>query len=310
MNFIDHILYRAVGGLFRILGGLPPGLRSCCASAIGRFAFRMARRHRRIAMDNLITAFGNEKPQDEIHHLAQQTFVNMATMVFEIGWSLRLPENRYGDHFTYTGVDYFRRAEAKGKGVLLLGAHFGNWELYPIVAHMAGVPIVIVYRPLDAPFMDRFIKDMRTRFGAGTISTRGGAMAKIYKSLRRGESVGLLMDQGADFDNGVFATFFNRRAATNIGMAVMALKTGAPVVPFFIARIGKDRFHAEFGPELPLIRTGDRTKDIEENTQQYNDAIETYARKYPDQWFWVHNRWKNLPFCPWPRTNPRVSNRY
>ena len=283
--------------------------RDCCARLLGRIGYRLARGHRRIAIDNLATAFGKEKTREEISALAQEAFVNMARMIFEIGWSIRLPEHRFCDYFKISGLEHYQRAEAKAKGVLLLGAHFSNWELYPIVAHMARLPLRIVYRPLDAPFMNRFMKDLRTRFNAGVISTRHGAMSRIYKSLRRGKAVGLLMDQGVDFDDGVFVDFFNRRAATNIGMAVLALKSEAPVVPLFLVRKAGG-FHAEFGPELPLIKTGDRTKDIEANTQQYNDVIEAYARKYPDQWFWVHNRWKNLPFCPWPRTNPKVSNRY
>ena len=134
-------------------------------------------------------------------------------------------------------------------------------------------------------------------------------MRKIYKSLRKGNAVGLLMDQGVDYDNGVFVDFFNRRAATNVGMALLALKSKAPVVPLFLIRKANG-FEAIFGPELPLIQTGDRTKDIEENTQLYTHVIEAFARRFPDQWFWVHQRWKNLPFCPWPRTNPRVCNRY
>lgn len=310
MNRINQGLYTAVDLFLLLLGRFPLGMRNFCAATLGKLGFKLAKRHRRIAIDNLTTAFGKEKSEDEIRILAQEAFVSMVRMIFEIGWSLRLPESQYPRHFTYSGLDNYHRAEAGGRGVLLLGAHFGNWELYPLVAHMAGVPIKIVYRPLDAQFMDLYIKDLRTRFGAGTISTRGGAMAQIYKSLRRGDAVGLLMDQGADFDNGVFVDFFNRRAATNVGMAILALKSGAPVVPLFLARTGNDRFHAEFGPALPLIKTGDRTKDIEANTQQYNVTIEAYARRYPDQWFWVHNRWKNLPFCPWPRTNPKVSNRY
>ncbi len=309
MNQIDKWLYQAVDVFLRALGSLPSGVSEYCASGLGWLGFRLAKRHRRIAIDNLTTAFGREKSPDEIHMLAQQAFVNLARMIFEIGWSLRLPENQLPHYFTISGLKHYQNAESQGKGVLMLGAHFGNWELYPIVAHMANLPLRIVYRPLDAPFLDRYLKDIRTRFGAGTISTRHGAMGKMYKSLRRGNAVGLLMDQGADFDNGVFVDFFNRRAATNIGLAALALKSEAPVISLFLARKA-DGFHAEFGPELPLIKTGDKTKDIEANTQQYNDVIEAYARKYPDQWFWVHNRWKNLPFCPWPRTNPRVSNRY
>jgi KDO2-lipid IV(A) lauroyltransferase len=310
MNRIEHGLYSAVDIFLRIVGCLPSGARQTCAAVLGTVGYKLAKRHRRIAIGNLTTAFGREKSSDDIHKLARQAFVNMVRMVFEIGWSLRLPESSYPHHFTYSGLEHYHRAKSRERGVLLLGAHFSNWEFYPVMAHMAGVPMTFVYRPLDARFMDAYMKDLRTRFGAGTISTRRGAMAKIYKSLNRGHAVGLLMDQGADFDNGVFVDFFNRRAATNVGMALLALKSGAPVVPFFLERTGQDRFHAAFGPELPLIKTGDRTKDIEANTQQYNDAIEAYARKYPDQWFWVHNRWKNLPFCPWPRTNPKVSNRY
>ena len=309
MDIINNALYKAVVIFLRLLGRLPVHWRDCCAGILGRIGFRLARPHRRIAMGNLTIAFGAEKTREEIRVLAQEAFVNMARMIFEIGWSLHLSEDQLSRHFTLSGLKYYQAAQNRGKGVLLLGAHFSNWELLPIVAHMARLPLRIVYRPLDAPFMDRFMKDLRTRFNADVISTRHGAMSKMYKSLRRGMAVGLLMDQGVDFDDGVFVDFFNRRAATNIGMAVLALKSQAPVVPFFLVRRAGG-FHAEFGPELPLIKTGDRTKDIEANTQQYNNVIEAYARRYPDQWFWVHNRWKNLPFCPWPRTNPKVSNRY
>jgi KDO2-lipid IV(A) lauroyltransferase len=309
MKRIDTLLYHMVCRFFELIGGLPPAMRESTASFLGAVSFRLAPKQRRITIDNLACAFGNSKTEHQIEVIARQVFVNLWRILFEIGWSRRLKAHQLKDHFTVSGLSEYRQALDKGKGILLLVAHFGNWELLPIVAHMVDMPVRIVYRTMDAPFIDRFFRENRSRFGGVLISTRQAAMSKIYKALRRGYPVGLLMDQGADFDSGVFVDFFNRRAATNIGMAVMALKTEAPVVPLFLIRRPYG-FQAVFGPELPLIRTGDRTKDVEENTQQYNYVIEAYARNYPDQWFWVHQRWKNLPFCPWPRTNPKVSNRY
>lgn len=309
MDLLNRFLYIATQCLFRFLGNLPKAAREFCSQRAGRLLFAIDRKHRRIAIDNLYRAFGNEKSKDEIEGIAREVFVNLCRIAFETAWSLNLPENKFPLFFHIEGRSHYEKAIAKGKGVLLLGSHFGNWEIQMIIAQMMGMPMRVVYRPLDVAFMDRFVKDYRSRFGTVMIPNHRAAMRKIYATLKKGFPVGLLMDQGADFDEGVFVDFFNHRAATNTGMAVLSLKSKAPVVPFFLIRRPYG-FQAVFGPELPLIQTGDRTKDIEENTQLYNHVIEAYVRKFPDQWFWVHQRWKNLPFCPWPRTNPRVSNRY
>jgi Kdo2-lipid IVA lauroyltransferase/acyltransferase len=309
MDPLNRLLYIAMQTLFRLLGNLPESAREFWALFAGRMLFALDRKHRRITIDNLSTAFGKEKSKAWIVMTAREVFVNLCRIAFETAWSLNLPENKFSRHFHILGQSHFHKAHAKGKGVLLLGAHFGNWEVQMVIAYMMGIPLHVVYRPLDVDFAERFVQAYRSRFGAVMIPNQRAAMRKIYAALKKGYPVGMLMDQCADFDDGVFADFFNHRAATNTGMAILALKSNAPVVPFFLIR-RPHGFQAVFGPELPLIQTGDRTKDIEENTQLYNHVIEAYVRKFPDQWFWVHQRWKNLPFCPWPRTNPRVSNRY
>jgi KDO2-lipid IV(A) lauroyltransferase len=103
-----------------------------------------------------------------------------------------------------------------------------------------------------------------------------------------------------DWYEGVFVDFFGDRACTNKGLALLALKTEAPVIPVFLVREGLG-FKAKFCREVPLIKTGNKTKDVEANTQQYNRIIEDFIRQYPDQWFWVHQRWKTKSFAPWPR---------
>jgi KDO2-lipid IV(A) lauroyltransferase len=112
--------------------------------------------------------------------------------------------------------------------------------------------------------------------------------------------VALLMDQNVDWYEGVFVDFMGHRACTNKGLALLALKTGAPVVPCFMIR-EKKGFRAEFGPEISTLKTGDRQKDIEVNTREYNKIIENVIHRYPDQWFWIHQRWKTKPYQPWPR---------
>ncbi len=309
MNLFERWLYFTTEKFFDFLGRLPAAARESCAVFMGRMLFAVDRKHRRIAIDNLTTAFGKDKTADEIELISRAVFINLARMAFETAWSLQLPDHQLSQYFHIWGQSHYKKAHAKGKGVLLLGAHFGNWEIQMIIAHMMDMPLHVVYRSLDVAFMDRFVQAYRSRFGTVMIPNHRAAMRKVYAALKKGFPVGLLMDQGVDYDSGVFVDFFNRRAATNSGMAILALKSQAPVLPFFLIR-RSNGFHAVLGPELPLIKTGDPVKDIEENTQLYNRVIETYVRKFPDQWFWVHQRWKNLPFCPWPRTNPRVSNRY
>ncbi|MCP4747099.1 MAG: lysophospholipid acyltransferase family protein [Desulfobacteraceae bacterium] len=304
---IDSVMYKLFRSLLLILGMLPYSIQNCAATWLGRIFFRLDKKHRKIAASNLTLAFGNEKTPRQIYELAQKVFENLCRIIFEIGWSLSLTERQFHNYFRLHNVCAYRQAITKGRGALILVAHFGNWELLPIVAHMAAMPVRIVYRPMDAPFVDRFFKKNRSRFGGVPIPTRKGAMHKIYKALRKGNPVGLLMDQNVDWYDGVFVDFFNRRACTNTGMAVLALKSRAPVVPLFLIRKGR-KFDAVFGPELPLIQTGDKIKDIEENTRQYNRVIENYARNYPDQWFWVHQRWKTRPMCPWP--DPARKDRY
>lgn len=299
-KLMHRFLYRLSLPLLKFLGRLPKGIREAGAILLGSLSFRLAKRHRHIAVENISRAFGRTKTKNQVQAIARQVFINLWRNVFELGWSLTLSESQYREYFTISGLSVYRKSAAKGKGVLLLGAHFGNWELLPLVGYLADMPLGIVYRPLDALFLDRLIRNIRSRYGGHTIANTKGAMRRIYKSLRQGCAVGLLMDQSADWYDGVFVDFFNRGTFTNSGMALLALKTGAPVVPLFLIREANG-FHAVLGPELPLIRTGDRTKDIEANTQRYNQVIEAYARMYPDQWFWVHRRWKNPPYWPWPR---------
>jgi KDO2-lipid IV(A) lauroyltransferase len=300
MDPLNRLLYLATKKSFRFLGNLPEAAREYCAVCLGRLLFAVDRKHRRVAIDNLTSAFGKEKSRDQIGMIAREVFVNLFRITFETAWSINLPENKFPQHFHIWGRSEFLTAYAKGKGVLLLGAHFGNWEVQMIVAHMMGMPLHVVVRKLDADFLDRFVEEYRSRFGAVMIPNQRAAMRKIYAALKKGSPVGMLMDQGVDCYDGVFIDFFNCPAATNAGMAILALKSEAPVLPFFLIR-KSNGFHAVLGPELPLIKTGDRTKDIEENTRLYSRVIELYVRKYPEQWFWVHHRWQNRPYCRWPR---------
>ena len=298
-NAFNSFLTGLITALFRMIGRIPGPIADSLAKAGAGLWFRIDRKHRNIAIQNMTKAFGHEKNLDQIRLLAFQSFYNIMRIPFEIGWSdlLTLPELHR--HAELRGLHNVQAALAKGKGVLALTAHIGNWELLPLVAPMAGLSADIIYRPLDFLPLDAFFLRLRTRFGAGLIPNTH-AMRKILRQLKNGHVVALLMDQNVDWYEGVFVDFFNHRACTNKGFALLALKTQAPVVPIFLLR-SKNRYIVEFHPELELIRTGDRTHDIEANTLNYNQAIEAIIHRYPEQWFWVHQRWKTRPFCPLPQ---------
>ena len=299
MRYSEKIIIGAFEHILKLIGLFPRRLAQRIADLLGRILFSVVKKHRRIAIDNLTYAFGHEKPPEEIEKIARQVFINLVKVVFEVGWSLHLKESQFAEHFKIDGYHHIKKAYEKGKGVLVLTAHFGNWELLTVIGAIIKFPINIVVRPLDFKPLDHFILNLRTRFG-GKIIPKERSIHAIIRSLNRGEIVVLLMDQNVDWYEGVFVDFMGHRACTSKGLALLALKTGGPVGSVFMIR-EKSGFRAEFGPEIVTVKTGDRQRDIETNTQEYNRVIENFIRRCPDQWFWVHQRWKAKPYQAWPK---------
>ena len=288
--------------LVSAIGLLPKQWGERIGVSLGRFWFAVDVRHRRITMENLLRSYAREMSPADIRKTARQVFENLGKVFFEVCWAWRLDPHQWPRFFTIQGRHHMESAVNKGKGVLSLTAHFGNWELLTIVGAILDIKLGIVYRPLDFPPLNQIIVDLRTRFGAELIQRRK-SFRKILLLLREKGTAALLMDQNVDWYEGVFVDFFGRPTCTNKGMALLALKSDAPVVPVFLVR-ESGGFTVKFFPEIPLVKTGDRTKDIEINTQRYTRAIESMVRQYPEQWFWVHRRWKTRSYQPWPRETP------
>lgn len=297
MDTLNDIAFRIIKIFFYLLGSLPRKQAHHLSELLGRLWFRADIRHRRITLDNLTRAFGGEKGPDEIEGIARRVFKNIFLILFEIGWCLHLRPDDFNKYFKLQN----RFSGNEEKGVLILTGHVGNWEMMPIVSAIAKHTANVLYRPLDYVPLERFFAQNRTRFGAKLVS-KDRALLRVFKALKRQESVVMLLDQNVGWHKGVFVDFFGRRACTSYGLAFIALKASAPVVPVFVVRNADGSgFTAEIGPEIPLVKTGDHQKDLEENTQRYNDALEAVIRRHPDQWFWVHRRWKTRPYSPWPR---------
>ena len=301
MDYLANVTFHIIEKVFYLLGSLPRKQAHRLSDLLGRLWFLTDTRHRQVAADNLERAFGQEKGPAEIEEIARRVFKNIILILFEIGWSLHLRPEDFDKYFTINNLYLENERNHRSKGVLILTGHVGNWELLPTVSALIGQTANVLYRPMDYAPLERFFAQNRTRYGAKLIS-KDGSLLRVFKALKRQESVVMLLDQNVGWHKGVFVDFFNRRACTSYGLAFIALKTGAPVVPVFVVRNqGGDGFTAEIGPEIPLVKTGDHQKDLEENTQRYNNALENVIRRHPDQWFWVHRRWKTRPFSPWPR---------
>ena len=301
--FSERAAIALVEGVFRIMGRLSLASIEWIAKRLGPVLHRIDGRHRRIVRANLKRAFGEEKTESELRAIELRVFENLVRILLEIGWSMNREPEEFRRHLRLRGLPNFTTAHRRGKGVLFLTAHAGNWEILPVLGSLYRFPVNVLYRPLDSPALDRLVRKMRSRFGAKMVPSHRAAR-KILGCLKKGEIVAMLMDQNVDWYEGVFVDFFGSRACTNKGMALIAVKTGAPVLPIFLVR-EEGGFAVEIGAPLPLIRTGDKTRDIETNTQLYNDAIERFVRRHPDQWFWVHQRWKTRPYQPWPRETGR-----
>lgn len=244
-------------------------------------------------MRNLELAFP-EKSRSERKQILHGVFTSLGRHVAEVCLFPRYTRENVSQTVVYEGFENYERALGRGKGVLFLTGHLGAWELSAFAHSIYGHPLKIVMRPLDNPYLDRMARLYRTMHGNKAVDkdfARG-----LIDAMRKGETVGVLMDTNMIVSQGVFVDFFGHQACTATGVARLALKTDAAVVPgFTIWDPVLQKYRLRFDPAVELVRTKDREADVVANTQLFTKVLEDYIRRYPDQWLWVHRRWKTRP---------------
>jgi Kdo2-lipid IVA lauroyltransferase/acyltransferase len=278
----------------KLIGYLPRPLARATGILIGQLVFFLHRRLREVGLRNLALAFP-EKSRREHSALLRGEFTSLGRQLAEVCLFPRYTRKNVSEVVVYDGFENYERAYNQGKGVLFLTAHLGGWELSAFAHSLYGHPLSIVMRRLDNPYLDAMIREYRTMHGNQTVD-KGDFVRGLLAAMKSGETVGILMDTNMTPPQGVFVPFFGIPACTASGLARIALRTDANVVPGFTVWDSKNkRYVLRFDPALALIRTGNDDSDVIENTALFTRVIEEYVRRYPDQWLWVHRRWKTRP---------------
>ena len=290
MDFIEFGLFRVFGLLTRLLPR-----RACLwtGQTLGSLAFRVDRKHRRLALDNLEKALGREAGADERRRIARDSFRHFGRVTADILKWTRLKAARREALLKVEGGEHIHRALRGGRGVIVFSAHFGNWEVAAQAIAKLG-PLNVVSRPLDNPLIEARLAQFRNRLGAKVISKFQAAKA-ILQALRRNEIVAILIDQNVLRREAVFVDFFGLAAATTPGLASFSLRTRSPLIPVFCYPAPHSSYLVRIGAPLHLEPGGDSDQDVLKITQASTKIIEAEIRRKPGLWFWFHNRWKTRP---------------
>jgi Kdo2-lipid IVA lauroyltransferase/acyltransferase len=286
--------YLPVRLLAAFIGALPRTWARGIGITMGMLAYALHPRLRRVGMRNLELAFP-EKNRTEKKQILRGVYVNLGRQLAEFCLFPRYTPENVSEVAVYDGFENFAAADSRGKGVVFLTAHLGGWEVSSFAHSLYGHPMDIVMRPLDNPYVDAMVDRYRTLHGNRTFAKQDFARG-LLTALRQGETVGILMDTNMTPPQGAFVDFFGIPACTATGLARVALHTEAAVLPAFGVwdqHLGK--YKICFEPALTLVRTGDDEADALANTAMFTKVIERFVAKYPDQWLWVHRRWKTRP---------------
>ena len=290
----EWLEFAAVWLILKMIGALPRGAARGLSAFVTKLLFSLQPRLRKTAEFNLRLAFPDWTD-------AQRTDVTRK-MVRNLGWMAaeftcfqRLTQENIEELVILDGHENFLEGQRRGKGVLYLTGHIGAWELSSFAHALYGYPLHYMARPLDNKRLDALVNKYRCASGNEPIFKNESARVML-KILKDSGTIGILADQNTMPEEGVFVDFFGKSACTTTGIARVALHTGAAVVPgyaYWDETIQKYRLR--FEPALELVRTGDSERDVFENTQRFSKALEEIIRKHPDQWVWVHKRWKTRP---------------
>ncbi len=263
----------------------------CWGERIGELAYRVGKRQRLYAQRNLrLTQFPKpEATEAERDALIRRVFVHFAKSAVDFLRGPTLTDENLRDLVQAENWHYMEEAIAGGRGVILLTAHFGNWEMLGRYMVSRGARLTVIAREPEDPALGAFVRDIRQSAGF-KVKDKGNAARDVLVALKQGDVVGILPDQNS---GDVFAPFFGVPAGTAAGPALFALRTGAPIIPSYTVRLPDDTYLTRFFPPLTIQPTGDRSADVQQIMTQANLILEENIRQYPDQWLWLHNRWKS-----------------
>jgi KDO2-lipid IV(A) lauroyltransferase len=284
----DIFEYGAAVAALKSLEWLPRRPAERLARGYVRLLDRILPRLRRTGLRNLELAFP-ELGAGERRRIIDGVFGSIARLLVAFAKFPRLNRSNIGCWIRYEGFEHFERAQQRGRGVLFATAHLGNWELSAFAHALLTAPMHVVVRPLDNPLLDRWVERRRSLCGNRIIGKKGFARG-ILKALAENQAIGILADQNTSPEHGVFVDFFGVPACANASVARLAAHTGAAVLPgFALWEESEQRYVLRFYPPV------DMSGDVVEDTRRIQKAIEEVVRRYPDQWLWIHKRWKTRP---------------
>jgi KDO2-lipid IV(A) lauroyltransferase len=288
-----YLVFRAIVGLVRLL---PRAAAHALIDRLAGLAYALDLPHRRVVRTNLAIAFP-ELSAAERDRIGRRSFSSAGRNLVELARIRELTPATIGRLVEYdreAGLENFLAARARGRSILYLTGHFSAWELLPTAHASYGYPLSFVTRPLDNPWFEAHVRGLREACGNTVIAKKNSAR-RILESLKAGRDVGLLIDQNTTLAEGIYADLFGLPAATTSSLALLALRTDATVLPGYLTPLEGGRYRIRFLPPLDLVRTGDRTRDVEVNTRLFNRIVERIVREQPETWLWGHKRWKNQP---------------
>lgn len=258
---------------------------------LGLMLYYFWRRRREIAIENLRRACSSGIITGTPEEIIRKHFEELGQSIIEIVKIYFGRGKRILDNISFKGLENIEKAKNKGRGIIFITGHCGNWELLALATSLKITPISVVARRLDNPFLNKLIERLRSRYGNAVIYKKG-ALKEIIKTLRKNGSVGILIDQAVLPEEGIIVDFLGRPAWTTKMPVLIAMKTGTSILPAFIRRDGSGHI-ITIHDEVMLLSN---RESLMENAKRLNSYIENYIREYPEQWLWIHRRWKRTGF--------------
>ena len=271
---------------------LPRSVTLALGGWLGALVFYLAPQQRELACEHLRRSL-TLRDERQVKVIAKQCFENLGKTAVEFMQFPRLDRKRIQQYVTFEGIEHVEQVLALGKGAIILTGHFGNWELLAASISTTVAPLTPFVRELRSPRLNALVSSYREKAGYATID-RDTGMRHALRCLKRNELLGIVADVDTVV-SGVFVDFFGRHAYTPYSPVAIALKTGAAILPTFIIRQPDGSHRAIIEPPLALKQTHAKEQDIVINTQKFTKIIESYIRRYPTQWIWMHRRWKTQP---------------